>query len=156
MRIFWMGMKYLKNTARLLDWDYVNRRGWDLSKEVVWVSVGQKAAELPDIKVGSLKKYSAIQLFRKIEISCVDIVSVQESSSIFKVFYLRSKYPRLNSTYLVRVPFHSIVAVSATPKESLIRTSQRDDIHPSCSSRGYNLQHQSWRSKKITAANLDL
>ena len=38
-------------------------------------------------------------------ISFVEIVSVQECSSTFKVFYLCSKYPHFNSTYLVRVPF---------------------------------------------------
>ena len=35
---------------------WVNKRGLDLSKEVLWVSVGQRAAELPAIKVGGLKK----------------------------------------------------------------------------------------------------
>ena len=39
--------------------DYVNRGGLDLSKEVLWVSVGQRAAELPAIKVGGWKKNSA-------------------------------------------------------------------------------------------------
>ena len=37
----------------------VNRGGLDLSKAVLWVSVGQGAAELPAIKVGGLKKNSA-------------------------------------------------------------------------------------------------
>ena len=54
-------MKYLKSAARLLDRDCVNRRGLDLSKEVMWVSVGQRAAELPAIKVGGWKKSSADQ-----------------------------------------------------------------------------------------------
>ena len=35
-----MEMKYIKKAARLLNRDYVNRRGLDLSKEVLWVSVG--------------------------------------------------------------------------------------------------------------------
>ena len=34
----------------------------DLSKEILWVSVGQRAAELPAIKVGGLKKTSACRL----------------------------------------------------------------------------------------------
>ena len=46
----------------------------------------------------------------------VDVVFVQESSSTFKVFYLHSKYPHFNSTYLVRVPFHSTVAALSTKK----------------------------------------
>ena len=36
--------------------DCANRRGLDLFKEVLWVFVGQKAAELPAVKVGSQKK----------------------------------------------------------------------------------------------------
>ena len=39
--------------------DCVNKRGLDLYKEVLWVSVGQRAAELSAIKVGGLKKNSA-------------------------------------------------------------------------------------------------
>ena len=53
-----MEIKYLKSAATLLDRDYVNRRGLDLSKEVLWVSVGQRAAELPAVKVEG-KKNSA-------------------------------------------------------------------------------------------------
>ena len=41
-----MEMKYIKSAARVLDRDCVNKRGLDLSKEVLWVSVGQKAANL--------------------------------------------------------------------------------------------------------------
>ena len=43
-------MKCPENAARLLDRDYVNRRGLDLSKELLWVSVGQGAAEILAIK----------------------------------------------------------------------------------------------------------
>ena len=42
-----------------MDRDWVNKGGLDLSKEVLWVSVGQMAAELPANKVGGLKKNSA-------------------------------------------------------------------------------------------------
>ena len=49
-------MKYLKSAARLLDRNDFNKGGLDLSKEVLWVSVGQRAAELPAIKVGGQKK----------------------------------------------------------------------------------------------------
>ena len=77
-----MEIKYIKSAARLLDRNCVNKGGLDLSKEVPWVSVGQRAAELPAIKVGSLKKNS-----------------VQESRSTFNVFYLHSKYPHFNRTY---------------------------------------------------------
>ena len=59
MRSFWMEIEYVKSTARLLDRDWVNKGGLDLSKEVLWVAVGQMAAELPAIKVGGLKKNSA-------------------------------------------------------------------------------------------------
>ena len=51
-----MEMKYIKNSARLLHRNLVNKRGLDLSKEVLWVSVGQRAVELPAIKVEGQKK----------------------------------------------------------------------------------------------------
>ena len=35
-----MEMECIKSVARLLDIDFVNKGGLDLSKEVVWVSVG--------------------------------------------------------------------------------------------------------------------
>ena len=48
-------MKYIKSAARVINIDCVNKRGLDLSKEVLRVSVGQRAAELLDIAV--LTKY---------------------------------------------------------------------------------------------------
>ena len=47
-----MEMKCIKSAARLLDIDCDNKGGLDLSKEVLWVSVGQKAAEQRAVKVG--------------------------------------------------------------------------------------------------------
>ena len=44
-----MEIKYLKR-------DCVNKRGLDLSKEVLWISVGQKAADLRAVKVGGQRK----------------------------------------------------------------------------------------------------
>ena len=41
-----MEIKYIKIAATLLDRDYVNKGGLDLSKEVLWVSVGQGATKL--------------------------------------------------------------------------------------------------------------
>ena len=52
-----MNIKCLKSAARLLNRDYVNRRGLDLSKEVLWVSVDQRAAELPAAKLEDKKKF---------------------------------------------------------------------------------------------------
>ena len=49
-------MKYVKSAARLLDRNCVNKGGLDLSKEVLWVSVGQRAAELRAVKVGGQQK----------------------------------------------------------------------------------------------------
>ena len=46
-----MEIKYIESTARLLNRVLVNKGGLHLSKEVLWVSVGQKAAELPAIRV---------------------------------------------------------------------------------------------------------
>ena len=54
-----MEMKYNESAARVLTRNCVNKKGLDLSKEVLWVSVGQRAAELSAFKVGGLKKKSA-------------------------------------------------------------------------------------------------
>ena len=56
MRSLWMEIKYIKSTARLLDRNWVNKGGLDLSKEVLWVSVGQRAADLRAVKVGGQQK----------------------------------------------------------------------------------------------------
>ena len=56
MRSLWMEIKYIKSAARLLDRDWVNKGGLDLSKEVLWVSVDQRAAVLQAVKVGGQKK----------------------------------------------------------------------------------------------------
>ena len=47
-----MEIEYIKSAARLLNRVSVNKRGLDLSKEGIWVSVGQRAADLRAIKVG--------------------------------------------------------------------------------------------------------
>ena len=52
-----MEIKYIKSAARLLNRDCVNKRGLDLSKEVLWVSVDQRAAVLRAVKVGGQKKF---------------------------------------------------------------------------------------------------
>ena len=52
MRSLWMEIEYIKSFARLLDRVWVNKGGLDLSKEVLWVSVGQRAADLRAVKVG--------------------------------------------------------------------------------------------------------
>ena len=44
-------MKYIKSGARVLNRDCVNNRALDLSKEVLWVSVGQRASEPQAVKV---------------------------------------------------------------------------------------------------------
>ena len=41
-----MEIKYNKNAARVLNRDCVNKGGFDLSKVVLWVSVGQRSADL--------------------------------------------------------------------------------------------------------------
>ena len=55
MRVLLMKIRYFKSAARLLDREYVNRERLDLFKEVLWVSVGQRAAELPTVKVGGFR-----------------------------------------------------------------------------------------------------
>ena len=54
-----MEIEYLKSAATLLDRDCVDRRGLDLSKEVLWISLDQKA-QLSKLEV---KKNSAPRLF---------------------------------------------------------------------------------------------
>ena len=53
-----MEIKCIESAARLLNIDCVNKGGLDLSKEVLWVSVDQRAAVLRAVKVGG-KKNSA-------------------------------------------------------------------------------------------------
>ena len=59
-----MEIKCIKSAARLLDIDCVNKGGLDLFKEVLWVSVGQKAAVLKAVKVGGQKRILPIALVR--------------------------------------------------------------------------------------------
>ena len=56
-----VNFKSLKSATRLLNRVCVERQGLDLSKEVLWVSVCQRAAKLPAGKVGGLKKNSAMR-----------------------------------------------------------------------------------------------
>ena len=49
-------LKFINSMARLLERELVNRRGIDLSKELLLVSVVQRALELPVVKVGGQKK----------------------------------------------------------------------------------------------------
>ena len=53
-----MEIKYIKSAGRVLIRDCVNKKGLDLSKNVLWVSVDQGAADLRAVKVGG-KKNSA-------------------------------------------------------------------------------------------------
>ena len=45
-----------KSAARLLDINCVNKTGLDLSKKVLWVSVGQRATEIRAVKVEGQKE----------------------------------------------------------------------------------------------------
>ena len=51
-----MEIKYTKSAARVLNRDCVNKGGLDLSKDILWVSVGQRTANLRAVKVGCQKK----------------------------------------------------------------------------------------------------
>ena len=46
-----MEIKCIKSAARFLNINCVNKGGLDLSKEVLWVSVDQRAADLRAVKV---------------------------------------------------------------------------------------------------------
>ena len=58
-----MEIKYIKSAARVLNRNCVNKGGLDLSKNVLWVSVGQGAADL--FKVGGQKKILLIGPLRQ-------------------------------------------------------------------------------------------
>ena len=58
MRLLWTEIKYVKSVASVLDRILVNKGGLDHSIEVLWDSVGQRAAVLQAVKVGG-KKNSA-------------------------------------------------------------------------------------------------
>ena len=64
MRSLWMKIEYIKSAARLLNKDWVNKRGLDLSEKVLWVSVGQGAADLWAVKVGGKKKFCHLALLK--------------------------------------------------------------------------------------------
>ena len=47
-----MRIRYNKSAARLLNRNWLNKKGLDLFKDVLLVPVGQRAAELEAVKVG--------------------------------------------------------------------------------------------------------
>ena len=47
-----MEIKYIKSAARVLNRNCVNKRGLDLFKKVLWVSIGQLTAKLHASKLG--------------------------------------------------------------------------------------------------------
>ena len=60
-----MEIQYFKSAARPLNRDCINKKGLDLSKEVLWVSVGQRAVDLQAVKVGGQQKILPIGLARE-------------------------------------------------------------------------------------------
>ena len=52
-----MEIKYSKSAARVLNTNCVNKGGLDLSKNVLWVSVGQGVADLQAVKVECQKNF---------------------------------------------------------------------------------------------------
>ena len=57
-----------QSATRLLNIDCVNKGGLDLSKEVLWDSVVQRAAVLQAVKVGGQKKILPISPARAIRV----------------------------------------------------------------------------------------
>ena len=57
MRSLWIEKEYVKCADRLLDRDCVNKGGLDLSKEVLWVFVGQRGAEKRAVEIGGQKNF---------------------------------------------------------------------------------------------------
>ena len=58
----------MEENTSLLERVYVNTRGLDLSKEVLWVSVGQRAKDLRAVKVGGQQKILPISPARAIRV----------------------------------------------------------------------------------------
>ena len=58
-----MEIKYVKCAARLFYRNLVKKGGLDLSKEVLWISVGQRAADLRAVKVRGNKKFCRLARF---------------------------------------------------------------------------------------------
>ena len=56
MRSLWLSKTYLYNATSLSIRKYFNRGVLDISKDVLWVSVGQRTAKLQAVKVGDLRK----------------------------------------------------------------------------------------------------
>ena len=54
MRSLWQSKTYVKNPSSPLNLTCVCKGGWDLSKEALWVSVGQLASKLQAVNVGGL------------------------------------------------------------------------------------------------------
>ena len=63
-----MEIKCIKSAARLLDKNCVNKGGLDLSKEVLWGSVDQRATVLRAFKVGGQKRILPISPARAIQV----------------------------------------------------------------------------------------
>ena len=51
-----MEIEYIKSAAKVLNKDYINTGDLDLSKNVLWVSIGQGVADLQAVKVGGQNK----------------------------------------------------------------------------------------------------
>ena len=52
-----MEIRYIKSAARVLNRDCVNKGDLDIYKNILWVSVGQRAVDLRAVKVGGQKKF---------------------------------------------------------------------------------------------------
>ena len=59
-----MEIEYIKSAAKVLNKDYINTGDLDLSKNVLWVSVGQRAVNLWAVKVGGQKRILPFDLQR--------------------------------------------------------------------------------------------
>ena len=86
MKILWTEIRYVKSAARLLDRNCVNKGGLDLSKEVLWVSVGQRTVDLQAVKVWGQQKI--------LPIGPAQVKRVR-TGPFSKIFLLTSKFDSL-------------------------------------------------------------
>ena len=68
------------------------------------------------------------------------VSKAQKTSSILRMGFAQSKWPHFISTYLLRVPYSSGIAVKFRLDWTLF-----DRKHRSCSPRNYNLKWLSWQ-----------
>ena len=123
MRSLWIGKTYIKNSFSPLNWNLC-WEGWNLSKMLLWVSVGQLAAKLQAVKIGGLKKILPPAHLEQHECSPPGFDSrTIGSSSNFDSLYLCSQLTHRDPQYLFRkISTFSVDIISKKETGSIFQT----------------------------------